>query len=32
VTQLVCLMPKGGIVDHTDLVRRLAETLLPALR
>jgi 5,10-methylenetetrahydromethanopterin reductase len=32
VTQFVCLMPPGGVDDHASLIRRLSETVLPALR
>lgn len=32
VTQLVCLMPPGDVEAHGVLIRRLADTVLPALR
>jgi 5,10-methylenetetrahydromethanopterin reductase len=32
VTELVCLMPPGDVDGHASLLRRLADTVLPALR
>jgi 5,10-methylenetetrahydromethanopterin reductase len=32
VTQLICLMPPGDVDGYSSLIRRLAETVLPAFR